>query len=84
LRIAKPQAELPSLYIYLLIPAVAANPSVKRDHPIANETRYRHYNQQFVNDDNSTIGGRTPFRTLPKARHTAICRELCGEIEAAP
>ena len=61
LRIAKPQAERPPLYIYLLIPAVAANPTVKHDHPIANETRYRHYNQQFVNDDNSTIGGRNPL-----------------------
>jgi hypothetical protein len=78
------RAEPPSLFIYLLIPAAAANPTAKRDHPFANETRYRHYNQQFVNDDNSTIGGRTPLRTLPNARHTAICRELCGEIEAVP
>jgi hypothetical protein len=68
----------------LLIPAAAANPTVKRDHPIANETRYRHYNQQFVNDDNSTIGGTPPRQTMPNTCHAAICRELCGEIEAAP
>jgi hypothetical protein len=38
------------------ISATAANPNVKRDHLIANEARYRHYNQEFVNADNSTIG----------------------------
>jgi hypothetical protein len=56
LRTAKPQAELSSHFIYMPIPAAAANPTVKRNHPIANETRYRQHNQEFINDDNSTIG----------------------------
>jgi hypothetical protein len=42
------------------IPAAAANPNVKRDHLITNEARYRHYNQEFVNADNSTIGAVAP------------------------
>jgi hypothetical protein len=55
--------ELESLPLYLPIPAVDANPTAKRDHPIANEARYRHYNQELINDDNSTIG--QPRRDLP-------------------
>jgi hypothetical protein len=45
----------------LRIPAAAANPTGKRDHLIANEARYRHYNQHLANDDSSTIGCRHPL-----------------------
>jgi hypothetical protein len=77
LRTATPQTELESLLLYLPIPAVDANPTAKRDHPIANEARYRHYNQGFINADNWTIGH--PLLAGP----AAIYPDFCGEIATA-
>jgi hypothetical protein len=72
---------MPTPAIYLLIPAAAANATVKRDHPFANEARYRHYNQDFANDDNSTIGGRTPCATLQKARQFRFAESFVAESQ---
>ena len=68
------RTEPPSLFVYLLIPAAAANPTAKRDHPFANETRYRHYNQDFINDDNSTIG--RPGAPLGPGQRPALALDL--------
>jgi hypothetical protein len=66
----------------LRIPAAAANPTRKRHHLIANEARYGHYNQDFANDDNSTIGCRCRCSSLKRPAKTPPTHDFTGHFVA--